>query len=32
MLFMSFYVVTFQIVYSPPDDECIHSKPVEELK
>jgi hypothetical protein len=31
MLFMSFYVVTFQIVYSPPD-ECIHLKLVEELK
>jgi hypothetical protein len=30
MLVMSFYTVTFLIVYSPPDHECIHSKPAEE--
>jgi hypothetical protein len=30
--FMSFCVVRFKFVYSPPEDECIHSKSVEALK
>jgi hypothetical protein len=30
--FMLFYVERFKFVYSPPEDECIHSKQVEVLK
>jgi hypothetical protein len=30
--FMSFYVVRFKFVHSHPEDESIHSKPVEVLK